>query len=122
MRFRLQRSPYRFAFFLWLMFSAIFFVLGLIELPLHWLLALLLAMNLSAFTIYGLDKLFAMGHLYRIPEKILWLSAFAGGPLGALLGMYIFRHKVSKISFQFWLAVVILLELGLALLILQPHL
>lgn len=50
-------------------------------------------------------------HGWRVPEYILYFAAFAGGPVGALLGMYIFRHKISKVSFQFSLALIILLEI-----------
>lgn len=116
---KLSSSPYLAGFILWFMFSVIFFVITETQLPLSWLINLFIALNASAFVLYGLDKLFAMGRLWRIPEKVLWFAAFAGGPLGALLGMYVFRHKVSKVSFQFWLAIVILLEIGLAYLALR---
>lgn len=119
MRRRALSSPYFSSLLLWLLLSGVFFVVAETQLPVSWLLNLLLALNFAAFVLYGLDKLLAMGRLWRIPEKVLWFSAFFGGPLGALLGMYVFRHKVSKISFQFWLAVVILLEIGLVMLYLD---
>lgn len=80
-----------------------------------YLIMALLALNISAFTLYGLDKLLAVNHARRIPERVLYLAAFIGGAAGALAGMYVFHHKVSKTSFQFTLAVIILLEILLIL-------
>jgi uncharacterized membrane protein YsdA (DUF1294 family) len=77
------------------------------------MIPVILGLNLFTFALYGLDKFFAIFKLYRVPEKMLWFFAFCGGPFGALLGMYVFRHKVSKTSFQFVLAILILAEVGL---------
>ncbi len=52
--------------------------------------------NLLAFAFYGIDKQKAQKNLWRIPEKTLLLSAFFGGPLGALCGMEYFHHKTKK--------------------------
>ena len=58
-----------------------------------------IAINLIAFIIYGIDKRRAIKNRYRVPEKTLLALAFLGGALGAVLGMYTFRHKTRKLKF-----------------------
>lgn len=57
-------------------------------------------MNLIAFYMYWLDKRNARKRRWRIPENTLLGVAFIGGSLGALLGMYIFRHKTKHWKFK----------------------
>lgn len=57
-------------------------------------------MNLLAFLMYGLDKRNARKGRWRIPENTLLGVAFIGGSLGALLGMYVFRHKTKHWNFK----------------------
>lgn len=45
------------------------------------------------------DKIKARKNLWRIPERVLFLTAILGGSLGSLLGMYAFRHKTKHFSF-----------------------
>ena len=59
----------------------------------------LVVINLLTLVIYGIDKLLAILHKVRVMELVLFLLAFIGGGLGALLGMLIFRHKTLKIKF-----------------------
>ena len=44
----------------------------------------LIAVNILAFALMGIDKYKAQHHLWRIPEKTLFLSAIIGGSAGAL--------------------------------------
>ncbi len=62
----------------------------------------LVVINLLTLVIYGIDKLLAILHKVRVMERVLFLLAFIGGGLGALLGMLIFRHKTLKIKFYLW--------------------
>ena len=55
----------------------------------------LAAVNLAAFSLYGIDKFKARRGLWRIPESVLLFMAAAGGSGGALLGMRFFHHKTS---------------------------
>jgi uncharacterized membrane protein YsdA (DUF1294 family) len=70
-------------------------------------LAWLLVISLVTFLTYGYDKLIAGSGRMRVPERVLLALAFAGGTLGALVGMWLFRHKTAKASFRlkFWLVV-----------------
>jgi len=68
-----------------------------------------ITINLLSFIIFGLDKKKAVKHQRRISENALLFITFFGGTIGAVLGMLIFRHKISKKSFllKFGLVVVI---------------
>ena len=59
----------------------------------------LLALNVGVWLMYGIDKWKAKSGRWRIPEKVLLLAAFAGGSVGALAGMMMFRHKTKKAKF-----------------------
>lgn len=70
----------------------------------------LLAVNLLAFCLFGIDKHKAKRKLWRIPEKVLFLSAILGGSIGAILGMEIFRHKTKHKSFTWGLPAILVLQ------------
>ena len=53
----------------------------------------LIGINLITFIVFGIDKRKAVKHRCRIPEKNLFGLAIVGGSVGALLGMYVWRHK-----------------------------
>ena len=80
----------------------------------------LLAVNLAAFLLFGLDKWKAKNHRWRVPERTLLLFAAAGGSAGALLGMYLFHHKTNKP--KFYLGVPAILALQVILLYLGRNL
>ena len=76
---------------------------------LDWVQSWLLAITGTTFLTYGYDKLVAGTRATRVPERALLTLAFAGGTVGALLGMRLFHHKTSKESFleRFWLVVAV---------------
>ena len=57
------------------------------------LAAYLVTINIIALALYGIDKYRAVRHKWRIPERTLLLVSFIGGSAGALMGMFLFRHK-----------------------------
>ena len=61
-----------------------------------YVLIYLLAANVAAFLVFGIDKWKAVKGRWRIPEKTLLLFAAAGGSPGALAGMFVFHHKIRK--------------------------
>lgn len=71
----------------------------------------LAVINIITFAIFGIDKLKAIKDKWRIPEKILFLLSIIGGSVGALLGMYIFRHKTKKIAFKFGIPVILIVQI-----------
>jgi len=74
---------------------------------------ILLIINLFTFIIFSWDKRLSIKHKRRVPENTLLGTAFIGGTIGAILGMLIFRHKVSKKSFLLKFALVVLVQAGL---------
>jgi len=86
-----------------------FFLLFVFRLKLHPLVAYLIAINLSTFLLYGVDKLCAVRGWQRAPELLLHFLAFAGGSPGALLGQQVYNHKISKLKFIlfYWLIVIL---------------
>lgn len=62
----------------------------------------LLGINIIVFLMYGIDKIQAKNKLSRISERWLFFLSVIGGSLGALLGMFTFRHKTRKIKFYLW--------------------
>ena len=79
------------------------------------LLALwLAACNGAAFLLYGADKRRARQGRRRIRERTLLLAALLGGSVGALAGMYHFRHKTRHWQFRLGLPAILLCQLALA--------
>ncbi|MBR2685932.1 MAG: DUF1294 domain-containing protein [Erysipelotrichaceae bacterium] len=68
-----------------------------------------ITVNLAVFLLYGYDKFKAKHDGWRIPEKVLLLSAVAG-ILGALAGMTVFHHKTKKKKFYLLLPLILILE------------
>ena len=50
----------------------------------------------------------------RVPEKRLFVTALIGGSLGALLGMFRFRHKTRHWTFRLGLPLILVLQVVLA--------
>lgn len=63
------------------------------------ILLYLLIINAVSFLLMLVDKQKARKKLWRIPESTLLLSAAIGGSIGALAGMYTFRHKTKHMKF-----------------------
>ena len=68
-------------------------------------------MNLLALYMFWLDKRNARKRRWRIPENTLLGVAFIGGSLGALLGMYIFRHKTKHWKFKILVPLFLMLHI-----------
>ncbi|MDO9534738.1 MAG: DUF1294 domain-containing protein [Bacillota bacterium] len=58
------------------------------------------ALNIFCLYLISLDKKRAVRHHWRIPEKIFFILAFAGGAVGTYLGMIFFRHKTKHFHFK----------------------
>ena len=70
----------------------------------------LVGINVLTFLIYGIDKWKARRGKWRIPEDTLIWLAIAGGCIGALLGMYLFRHKTQHRKFTLGIPVILLIQ------------
>ncbi len=76
-------------------------------------LFLIIALSILCFILMYADKKRAIDGRYRIMESHLFLTSAAGGAIGCLLGMYIFRHKTKKIAFTVLIPVFSLLHIVL---------
>ena len=88
--------------------------------PLGWLILWLVTANLTAFCLFGLDKWKAKRkvrrpRVWRIRERTLLLWAMAGGSVGAILGMRLFRHKTRKARFAVGLPLILSAQILFAL-------
>ena len=80
----------------------------------YFLLYLLLIIA-AAFLLMLVDKLKAKKNRWRIPERTLFGSALLGGSIGALLGMYTFRHKTKHLSFTLGMPAILIAQVALAI-------
>ena len=77
----------------------------------------LLAVNVLAFALMGLDKLKARKGTRRIPEKVLFLFVILGGSVGGIIGMLLFRHKTRHWYFAVGFPAILVIQLVLAVLL-----
>lgn len=77
----------------------------------------LFIINAIGFILMLVDKIKARKNLWRIPEKVLFLSAILGGSIGSLLGMYVFRHKTKHFSFILGMPLILAIQIVLAVII-----
>lgn len=75
-------------------------------------IAVLAAMSLFSFLLYGIDKSKARRGSGRISERTLLAFAVYGGAIGAFLGRRVFRHKTKKLYFSAVIALSLLLQIG----------
>lgn len=69
-----------------------------------------IAINILTFILYAMDKLKAIRHSYRIPEKVLLTVSFFG-PVGAFLSMETFRHKTRKRKFTVSVSIFLMIHI-----------
>ena len=74
----------------------------------------LILINAAAFLLMLADKQKARKKKWRIPEKVLLGFAVIGGSIGALAGMYTFRHKIKHLKFTIGIPVILSLQIVLA--------
>ena len=75
----------------------------------------LLLINAAAFLLMLVDKLKAKKNRWRIPERTLFGSALLGGSIGAILGMYTFRHKTKHLIFTLGMPAILIAQVALAI-------
>ena len=86
-----------------------------------WLVIYLVVVNLLGFSMMGIDKSRARRRAWRIPEAHLIIVAMIGGSVGAILGMWLFRHKTRHWYFAYGLPVILVLQIAVVIaLILSP--
>ena len=81
--------------------------------------AYIVIVNMLAFCMYGIDKSAAIKQKQRIPNRVLLLMAIIGGSLGALAGMYTFRHKTKKWYYTITVPVLLMIQIVGAVMLLS---
>ena len=71
--------------------------------------------NAAAFLLMIIDKMKARRGLWRISEATLIGSAVLGGSIGALIGMYLVRHKTQHPKFTIGVPVILVLQVVIGL-------
>lgn len=77
------------------------------------LLIYFISLNTLGLFLMGLDKYKAKKQLWRIPESTLFIIAIIGGSIGAIIGMYAFRHKTRRWYFVYGLPVILFLQIAI---------
>ncbi len=75
----------------------------------------LIIINIIAFLAMLIDKKKAERGSWRIKESTLLTLALIGGSIGAIAGMYKFRHKIQKARFFIGLPIIIVLQILLVI-------
>ena len=78
----------------------------------------LVAINLVAFFMYGIDKWKARRSKWRISETMLLVLAVVGGSIGAWLGMKTWHHKTLHKKFRFGVPLILTVQILLLIYIL----
>ena len=73
----------------------------------------LLAVNIVAFVLYGIDKYKAKRNKWRVSEAALLTVAVIGGSIGAWGGMRLWHHKTMHKKFKFGIPAIIILQVAL---------
>lgn len=71
------------------------------------ILIYLFSISLITFLVFGIDKRKAKSKKWRISENILLFLSLIGGATGALIGMVVFKHKLSKGKFYIGIPILI---------------
>lgn len=78
-----------------------------------------LIINIIGFFAFGIDKLKARHHKWRISEFTLMLLAVLGGGIGCFLGMRLFHHKTRHTLFTVGIPVIVVMKVILWFLFLR---
>ena len=81
----------------------------------YWLISYVVIINIIAFIVMGIDKRKAKKRAWRIPEATLFILAGVGGSIGAIAGMYTFRHKTKHRSFTWGMPAILIAQIILVI-------
>ena len=78
------------------------------------ILGYLLAVNITSFLLFCIDKYKAKKGQWRISEAALLMMAVIGGSIGAWVGMRLWHHKTMHKKFKYGIPIIIILQVVLA--------
>jgi len=73
-----------------------------------------LSINTTTLLLFAWDKRSARAEELRVPESVLLMLALIGGSPAVLIGMMLFRHKTRDRTFLPPLALLVILQIGVA--------
>ena len=76
------------------------------------ILGYFLAVNITTFFLYGIDKYKAKKGKWRISEATLLLMAAIGGSIGAWVGMRVWHHKTMHKKFKYGIPIIIITQIA----------
>ena len=76
----------------------------------YWLISYVVIINIIAFVAMAIDKRKAKKRAWRIPEATLFILAGVGGSIGAIAGIYTFRHKTKHRSFTWGMPAILIVQ------------
>ena len=76
------------------------------------ILCYLLAVNITTFLLYGIDKYKAKKNRWRISEATLLTVAAIGGSIGAWAGMRVWHHKTMHKKFKYGIPIIIITQIA----------
>ena len=85
------------------------------------ILGYLLAVNITSFFLYGIDKYKAKKGKWRISEATLLTMAAIGGSIGAWTGMRLWHHKTMHKKFKYGIPLIIIMQIALAVYLLTNN-
>lgn len=74
---------------------------------------LILFVNFLGFVTVGVDKYKSKRSLWRIPERMLFGIAIAGGSIGVYCGVLFFRHKTRHWYFVYGIPFIFAIQMFL---------
>ena len=77
----------------------------------YWLISYVVIINIIAFVAMAIDKRKAKKRAWRIPEATLFILAGVGGSIGAIAGMYTFRHKTKHRTFTLGMPAILIAQI-----------
>ena len=83
------------------------------------ILMYLITINAAGFLLMLVDKLKAKRGVWRIPEATLLAVAAAGGSIGSLIGMKLFRHKTRHLKFTIGIPLILALQIIATIFLMQ---
>lgn len=74
----------------------------------------LLSVNVLTLAVYVIDKIKAKLHAWRVSELTLLALAAVGGSVGAMVAIFVVRHKSRHLKFRYGVPLILLLQAALA--------
>lgn len=69
--------------------------------------------NIITYIAFGIDKLKARQHQWRLSERLLLSLCLVGGAFGGFAAMFSFTHKIHKNKFRYGVPIMMVIQIYL---------